>query len=119
CPARFVQYTFAWSVASSAPNLGFTLSSSSGNPVTFTPGGNAVYDVHLVMTSSTQRAEVTRQVAVSCADPVPRVGALSLASSSPGFAPATFFRDDTATLSASPTSFCFSPASAGYAFKWE
>src|SRR5262249_49080754 len=39
CPARFVQYAFAWSVVSSAPKSGFTLSSPSTNPVTFTPGG--------------------------------------------------------------------------------
>jgi len=119
CPARFVTYSFAWSVVSSAPSTGFTLSSPAGSSVSFTPGGTAVYSVRLVVSSSTQRTEVTRQVTVACADVAPKVGPIFLASSTPGYPAGTFFRDDVVTLSASPSSLCFSPGSTAYAYRWE
>jgi hypothetical protein len=119
CPARFAgQYSFSWSVVSSAPSVGFALDSTSGSTVHFTPGGNAVYSVKLVVNGPTQRAEVMKLVAVSCPDVVPRAGTLSIASSTPGYAPGMFFLGDTATLSADPTSICYSAGSTSYSYLW-
>src|SRR5207248_3399609 len=119
CPARFAgQYSFSWSVVSSAPSAGYTLDTTTGSAVHFTPGGNAVYSVKLVVQGPTQRAEVTRQVAVSCSDVVPRPGTLFIASSTAGYAPGRFFFGDNATLSATPTSLCYSDGSTGYSYLW-
>src|SRR5882724_1850452 len=119
CPARFAgQYSFSWSVVSSAPSVGYAFDSTSGQTVRLTPGGNAVYSVKLVVKGPTQRAEVMKLVTVSCPDVVPKTGALSVASSTPGYAPGRFFLGDTATLSADPTSLCYSAGSTSYSHLW-
>src|SRR3954468_19393246 len=119
CPSHFAgQYSFDWSVASTAPSTGFVFDTTHGTQVKFTPGGNAVYSVHLLTSGSLRNAETLQNVSASCADLAPRAGALSLASSTPGFAPGVFFRDDVATLSAAPSSLCFSPGSTSFSYAW-
>jgi hypothetical protein len=118
CPARFVDYSFAWSVVSSAPSTGFVFNETTSSSVKFTPGGNAVYSIKLVVSTSSQRTEVLKQVAVSCSDVVPKTGAVTVASSTPGYPVGSIFRDDIARLSANPTSLCFSPGSTAYSYLW-
>ena len=119
CPARFAgQYSFSWSVVSSAPSVGYAFDTTSGSTVHFTPGGNAVYSVKLVVKSPTQRAEVMKLVAVSCPDVFPKVDAISIASSTPGYVPGKFFLGDTATLSATSSSLCYSDGSTAYSHLW-
>jgi len=119
CPARFVgQYSFTWSVVSSAPNVGYAFNNTDGATVKFTPGGNAVYSVRLVVSSPTKSAEFMTLVGVSCPDVVPKAGTLLIASSTPGYAPGKFFLGDTAMLSATPSSLCYSDGSTPYSYLW-
>jgi len=119
CPARFVgQYSFTWSVVSSAPSVGYAFNNTDGATVKFTPGGNAVYSVRLVVNSPTKSAEFMTLVGVSCPDVVPKAGTLLIASGTPGYAPGKFFLGDTAMLSATPSALCYSDGSTPYSYLW-
>src|SRR5205814_2339900 len=109
---------FTWSVPSSAPDSGFVFDTTNGPQVKLTPGGNGIYNVRLVVAGALQHADVLSQVFVSCPDVLPKTGTISLASSTPGYPAGTFFRDDTATLSAAPSSLCFSAGSTAFTFLW-
>ena len=120
CPARFAnQYAFAWSVAGSTPDVGSIFSSDShGQSVTFSPGGNAVFNVKLIVSGAGRQTEAFRPITVSCSDVTPKAGAISVTSSTPDYAPGIFFRDDIVALStAAPTSLCFSSMEAA-SFLW-
>ena len=118
CPAGFAnQYTFDWRVASSTPDVGFIFNTTRGASVTFSPGGNAVYNIRLAIAGGPRRAEFFQLVMVSCSDLVPKAGAISVLGSTPGYNAGPFagrfFRDDTVVLStAAPTSLCFSSTQA-------
>ena len=119
CPAHFAgQYAYQWSVPSSAPSTGFVFDSLTGASVRFSPGGNAVYSLKLSVSSGGKQSEALAQLAVSCSDLTPKTGAITIASSTPGYAPGVFFRDDIAMLSAHPTSLCFSEGQTGYSYLW-
>jgi hypothetical protein len=119
CPAHFAgQYAFQWSVPSAAPSTGFVFDSLTAASVRFSPGGNAVYNMRLNVSSGGKQSEALAQLAVSCSDVTPKAGAISIASSTPGYAPGMFFRDDIATLSAHPSSLCFSEGQTGYSYLW-
>jgi hypothetical protein len=112
CPNRFAnQYTFAWSIPGQTPNVGYIFSPASGQSVTFTPGGNAVYEVKLTITGASQHAEFFKQLTVSCPDVVPKTGPISLVGPFESTYPGKFFRDDLVQLSVNnPISLCFSTA---------
>ncbi len=119
CPSHFAgRYVFNWSVASSAPSTGYVFHDQTGATVKFTPGGNAVYDIRLDVVGIVQHVDPAKSISFSCADTTPRTGLLSIASDSPGFTPGWFFLGDTATLSAAPSSLCFSPGNEGFAYAW-
>src|SRR5439155_5499957 len=119
CPARFAgKYSFTWSVPSSAPDVGFAFDSTHGTQVRFTPGGNAVYDVQLLIAGALQQTDVLSRMFVSCPDVLPKTGPIFLTSNTPGYPAGMFFRDDTVTLAAMPSSLCFSAGSTAYSYVW-
>ena len=119
CPARFAgKYSFTWSVPSSAPDVGFAFDSTHGTQVRFTPGGNAVYDVQLLIAGALQQTDVLSRMFVSCPDVLPKTGPIFLTSNTPRYPAGMFFRDDTVTLAAMPSSLCFSAGSTAYSYVW-
>ena len=119
CPSRFAgRSIFTWGVSSSAPLAGFVLDTLHGTQVKFTPGGNGIYDVKLAVDGPIAHADALTEVFVSCSDVAPKTGAISLNSSTAGYPAGMFFRDDTATLSAAPSSLCLSSGSSAYSYLW-